>query len=68
MLLLGGILVLGMGLLMLLTPHTWWTITESWKSSAGEPSDFYLKVTRWSGAFVSLVGLAGVVVFFLPLS
>ncbi|MFA9381052.1 MAG: DUF6199 family natural product biosynthesis protein, partial [Acetanaerobacterium sp.] len=51
MLLIILLFVLGVGLLQLLKPDMWWTITQSWKSSyADEPSDFYRKITRIGGA------------------
>ncbi len=51
------------GLLELLAPNLWWELTESWKSnSSSEPSDFYLKITRISGVFFTVVGIGGFIV------
>ena len=66
MLLIGSILVLAAGLVMLISPGTIYELTESWKSySSGEPSTLYLISTRIGGALSALVGIAGIVVFFL---
>ncbi|MDK2801245.1 MAG: hypothetical protein PWQ70_2864 [Clostridiales bacterium] len=47
-----SIFILIVGLIMLISPDTWWQITESWKSyAATEPSDFYIKITRVTGGF-----------------
>lgn len=51
---------------MLVKPDIWWEITESWKSyDATEPSDFYIKTTRFGGCIFTLVGIAGIIGFFL---
>ncbi len=66
MTLLLSIFILFIGLIMLVSPNTWWEITESWKSNdAKEPSDFYIKTIRFQGGFFILAGIAGIVVFFL---
>jgi len=66
MLLLLSIFVLGVGLLMSVKPDIWWEITESWKSyDATEPSDFYVKTTRFGGCFFALCGIVGIMAFFL---
>ena len=66
MILLLSIFVLIIGLLMLIDPNMWWEITESWKShDATEPSDFYIKVSRFQGCFFTLLGVAGIIAFFL---
>lgn len=66
MLLIILLFVLGVGLLQLLKPDMWWTITQSWKSSyADEPSDFYRKITRIGGAICTAVGAVGTVLFFV---
>lgn len=51
-----AILVIGVGLLMALSPNTWWEITESWKSNGTEASDSYITRTRWEGIFFAVVG------------
>ena len=65
MILLFSIFILTVGFLMLLKPDIWWEITESWKSyDATEPSDFYIKGTRFGGGTFTLVGIAGIIAFF----
>lgn len=54
------------GLLLLVSPRTWFDLTESWKhSSACEPSKLWLLSTRFGGVMCTLVGLAGLVVQFV---
>ena len=65
MMLLLGLLILGAGLFMLLCPDLWWELTESWKTYAGEPSDLYRKGARFGGVCCLLVGIAGIVAFFV---
>jgi len=68
MMLLLSIFILIIGSLMLVKPGIWWEITESWKSyDAMEPSDFYIKATRFGGCAFTLVGAAGIIAFFLLL-
>ncbi len=52
----GAILIIAVGLLMALSPNTWWEITESWKSNGTEASDSYITRTRWEGIFGAVVG------------
>ena len=66
MILLLSIFILIIGFLMLVKPEIWWGITESWKSyDATEPSDFYIKTTRFGGYIFTLVGIAGIIAFSL---
>jgi len=66
MVLILSIFVLIIGVLMLFKPDVWWEVTESWKSSdATEPSDFYIKYTRFGGGFFTLAGIAGIISFFV---
>ncbi|WP_133241840.1 DUF6199 family natural product biosynthesis protein [Clostridium thermopalmarium] len=66
MMILLSIFILIIGIIMLISPDTWWQITESWKSyAAAEPSDFYIKITRVVGGFFSIVGVGGIIVFLL---
>jgi len=66
MMLLLCVFVLIMGLIMLVKPNIWWEIKESWKShDATEPSDFYVKITRFEGCVFTLGGIAGIIAFFL---
>lgn len=65
MLLLSIILFI-VGLLMLVRPEIVWQITEKWKSySAEEPSNFYIKSIRFGGVMFVLVGIIGLIAFFL---
>lgn len=54
----GAIFIIAVGLLMAISPETWWQITESWKSNGTEASDSYISRTRWEGGFFALVGIA----------
>lgn len=66
MLIIMGMILILVGLLMLIKPALFWSITESWKSNdATEPSDLYLFSTRFGGALVLLAGIGGVVIFLL---
>lgn len=66
MMLLLSVFILLIGFLMLVKPDIWWEITESWKSyDAAEPSDFYIKATRFGGCIFTSVGIAGIIAFFL---
>jgi hypothetical protein len=59
-----SVLLVVLGLMMLFKPSIIWTITESWKSiDATEPSDLYVKSTRFGGIIVTLAGLGGVLAF-----
>lgn len=65
-LLLGGIALLVIGILMLIAPDEIYEITESWKnSSAGSPSNLYKLNIRIGGIMFSIVGLAGIIVYFI---
>jgi hypothetical protein len=66
MMLILSIFILTAGFLMLVKPDAWWEITESWKSSnAAEPSDFYIKTTRFGGCIFVLAGFIGIIGFCL---
>lgn len=66
MLVLGGILLLFIGILMIVAPDVVYEITQSWKnSSASSPSDLYKLNTRIGGVIFSIVGLAGILVYFI---
>lgn len=54
----GAIFIIAVGLLMALSPNTWWQMTESWKSNGTEASDAYITRTRWEGILGALVGAA----------
>ena len=56
-----------LGITMLLKPDLVYQIRESWKHSTGtEPSERYIRTTRWSGVMFLLAGVLCVVVIFLP--
>ena len=66
MMVVGGIFLLVGGVLMLCFPDTVYEIAESWKNGAsGEASDLYRVHTRVGGAVFLLVGIAGLVVYFV---
>lgn len=63
--LLFGIVLILVGLLLLLSPQTWFDLTESWKhSSAAEPSKLWILSTRFGGVMCILVGILGIFAFF----
>lgn len=51
------------GLGMLLKPRTVWKLDQAWKSTGGEPTQLYLKVTRVMGGGLMLLSLIMLVVF-----
>ena len=66
MLLLGGIALLIIGILMIIARDEIYEIVESWKNnSASSPSDLYKLNTRIGGIMFSIVGLAGIIVYFI---
>ena len=61
-----GIFLLLFGLLMLVSPNTFYLITEGWKSDyATEPSSLYVWSTRFGGIMFTLVGGGGIVASFI---
>ncbi len=61
-----SIFLLAVGVFMLVSPGTIYSLTESWKSdSAGEPSDRYRFSIRFGGSACTLVGLVGVITYFV---
>ena len=54
---LGGIFLMGLGALMFLRPDIFYELTEAWKTQQGNPSESYLRNTRFGGAVFFLVGL-----------
>lgn len=62
-----AIILLIVGLVMTIKPDIWWQLTESWKSySAGDPSDFYIKVIRIGGiVFLVMALMVFVLLFFI---
>ena len=63
---LGGIFLLVVGVLMLYFPNEIYSITESWKTNApSEPSGMYKFHIRFGGAVCSLVGITGIITYFV---
>ena len=63
---LGGLLLVGLGQLMVWKPRLFYELTERWKNrDAGAPSRLYLFSTRFGGVLSILLGLAGVISFFV---
>ena len=64
--LIGSIILLIVGLFLLFCPGIVYEITESWKNSTStEPSDLYRLHIRIGGIVCTLIGVAGVVTYFL---
>lgn len=62
---LGGIFFALLGIFIFLKPGLVWSLTEQWKSyRADEPSDLYLKSTKFGGLLFTLFGIVMIV---LPL-
>ena len=60
-----GIIIAIIGIFIFLKPGLVWELTEKWKSyRADEPSEFYIKSTRFGGALFVLLGIVMIV---LPL-
>lgn len=54
-----GIVFAALGAFFFFKPELVWKITEEWKSySAGDPSDLYLKSTKFGGVLFMLGGIA----------
>ena len=54
----GGIIFFALGVFIFLKPDLIWKITEEWKSySADEPSDLYIKSTKFGGALFTVFGI-----------
>ena len=61
-----GILAIAFGALLYLKPVLIWTLTEKWKFYADtEPSDLYIKSTKFGGIFSAAVGLFLIVAPFI---
>ncbi len=66
MLVIGGIVFLFVGALMIFNPNAVFEITQGWKSySAADPSKLYIISTRIGGALFAIVGLIGIIAFFI---
>ena len=54
----GGIIFFALGIFIFLKPDLIWKITEEWKSyRADEPSDLYIKSTKFGGALFTVFGI-----------
>ena len=54
----GGIIFFALGIFIFLKPDLIWKITEQWKSySADEPSELYIKSTKFGGALFTVFGI-----------
>lgn len=61
-----GIILALVGVVMILSPRTFYMLTESWKNgSETEPSDAYILHTRIGGVVFLLIGIAGTVILTL---
>ena len=61
-----GIVFIAIGLLILLSPSTFYRITQSWKNASdAEPSRLFTIHARFGGVMFSLVGIASLVLPFL---
>jgi hypothetical protein len=61
-----GVFLIIMGVLMMIKPSLIWLITESWKSDDGaEPSNLYIRSTRFGGIMMTLAGVGAVFAFLL---
>lgn len=57
-----GIIFLGIGLLMVISPSTVFQITEGWKSDrSNEPSELYKISTRIEGCIFVIMGICCIV-------
>ncbi len=54
----GGIIFFALGIFIFLKPYLIWKITEEWKSySVDEPSDLYIKSTKFGGVLFIVFGI-----------
>ena len=61
-----GVVFIGIGLLMMLSPSIFYNITQGWKNgSESEPSNLFIVSTRFGGVMFSLIGTASIVLQFL---
>lgn len=66
MLVLGSSILLIIGILMLFCPGVIYELTEKWKSNtSAEPSDLYRLHIRIGGIVCTLIGVVGIVTYFL---
>lgn len=61
-----GLLLIILGLAMVISPKTFYIITQSWKNdSSGEPSGLFLFSARFGGVMFFLAGAASITVTFM---
>ena len=61
-----SLLLIGIGSLMVVSPQTWFNLTERWKSySSSTPSDKYICNTRFGGIMFASAGILYLVVILL---
>ncbi len=61
-----GIIIVLIGVFLFCKPKTFWELTEKWKSYyADEPSEFYLKSTKFGGICIAVLGLALIIAPFI---
>ena len=57
-----SVILIGVGLLMLASPETFYNLTEGWKHSGGSgPSRSYIFSTRFGGVMMLAAGSLGIV-------
>ena len=60
-----GIIFIVIGFIMLISPRTFYAITESWKGHAqGDPTSLFCISTRIGGAMLFVLGIASVIIQF----
>ena len=65
MFLLGVVMIL-VGVFMIVSPESWYELTESWKNNAaGEASDLYCLNTRIGGVCVTVAGIGAIILQFM---
>ena len=65
--LIAGLALVALGITMLVNPRLIFELTESWKHSGGtEPSEMFLRSTRFGGVMCTLAGICGLIVSFIP--
>ena len=56
---LAGVVFVALGVFLFVRPDLVWKLTEQWKSyRADEPSDLYVKSTKFGGVVFALLGVA----------
>ncbi len=62
-----GIIFVIIGLIMLISPKTFYQITENWKDNnkSNEPSKSYIISTKFGGCAFLIVGLASIIICFV---